>query len=162
MELHNKILKAQHFIESLSADEKTALMRICRDIQCAQDALNNGARSFFDACIGSCQGICCRNINVNDVVTQLDMIYVLSMKKKMAGQVTQCVGSESLFTADCLFLENGIGPCIFPSNVKPERCIITFCDETLPIKREIKAVRSKFSKLSRFSKIKRPFLWMRF
>lgn len=162
MELHNKIVKAQHFIESLSTDEKKALLRICRDIQRSQDALNTGARSFFNACIGSCQGICCKNINVNDVVTQLDLIYVLSMKKKMTGKVTQCAGLESLYTADCLFLEKGIGPCIFPANVKPERCIITFCGETRPIRREIKAVRSRFSKLSRFAKIKRPFLWIRF
>lgn len=162
MELYNKIVKAQHFIESLSADEKKALLRICRDIQCAQDVLNTGARSYFNACIGSCQGICCRNININDVVTHLDLIYVLYMQKKMVDQVTQCAMSESLYTEDCLFLGKGIGPCIFPANVKPERCIITFCGETGPIRREIKAVRSKFNKLSRFTKIKRPFLWIRF
>jgi hypothetical protein len=162
MELHNKIVKAQHFIESLSEDENRSLLRICRDIQRAQDALNTGASSFFNACMGSCRGICCRNINVNDVVTKLDLIYVLSMKNKMSDQIIKCAGAESLFTADCLFLEKGLGPCILPTNVKPERCIITFCGETRPIRREIKAVRSKFSKLSRFSKIKRPFLWIRF
>lgn len=162
MELRNKILKAKRFIDSLAGDEKKTLLRICGDIQGAQDALNTEARSYFNACIRSCRGICCRNIHVNDVVTQLDLIYVLSMKKKMADQVLRCAGSENLFSADCLFLEKRVGPCIFPANVKPERCIITFCGETRPIGREIKRVRSKFSKLSRFTKIKRPFLWIRF
>ena len=162
MELHNKIIKAQRIIESLKGDDEEKLKRICHDIQCAQDDLNSGARSFFNACIQTCQGICCRNINVNDVVTQLDLIYVLSMKRKMVDRVIGCAGSETLYTADCPFLEKGIGPCIFPANVKPERCIITFCGETRPIRREIKAVRSGFSKLSRYTKIKRPFLWLRF
>lgn len=162
MELHHKIVKAQRIIESLKGKEEKTLLQICHDIQCAQDALNTGACSFFNACIQSCRGICCRNINVNDVVTDLDLIYVLSMKKKMADQVIRCAGSETLYTADCLFLNKGIGPCIFPANVKPERCIITFCGETRPIRREIKAVRSNFSKLSRYTKIKRPFLWVRF
>lgn len=162
MELYNKIIKAQRIIESLKSDEEKTVQRICHDIQRAQDALNTEARSYFNACIQTCQGICCRNINVNDVVTQLDLIYVLSMKRKMADRVIEYAGSESLYTADCPFLEKGIGPCIFPANIKPERCIITFCGETRPIRREIKAVRSGFSKLSRYTKIKRPFLWLWF
>jgi hypothetical protein len=162
MELENKIIKAQRIVESMSGKDYKSMQRICRDIKCAQNALNIEGKSFFKVCSRQCKGICCKNINVNDVVTQLDLIYILFMQKDMIAQILQHAKSETFFTADCPFLKRGVGPCIFPANVKPERCIITFCGETLPVRREIKTVRSKFSKLSRFTKIKRPFLWIRF
>jgi hypothetical protein len=67
---------------------------------------------------------------------------------------------ERLFSADCLFLMEEKGPCLFHPSVKPERCIITFCEDTSPIRREIRSVRSAFSKLSRYTKLRRPFFWI--
>jgi len=162
MELENKIDKAHRFIDSLNAAQLKDLQRICRDIMVSQDDLNVQAAEYFKRCMRACEGICCKNINVNDVVTQLDLIYVLAMGNHSATRVQACAALESLYTADCPFLANRVGPCIFPPNIKPERCIITFCGETRPIRKAIKVVRSGFSKLSRYSKIKRPFLWVRF
>ena len=162
MEFEKKIQKAQIIIDSFLGEERTQLLDICHEIMCAQDNLNREAQDYFKDCMQRCKGICCRNICINDVVTLLDVIYILTINKEIASRLQTCAQSETLFTADCLFLENGTGPCLFPGNMKPERCIITFCGEVRPIKREIKAVRSKFSKLSRYTKIKRPFLWIRF
>jgi hypothetical protein len=38
-----------------------------------------------------------------------------------------CLARESFFPSDCIFLENGTGPCLFPDSLRPERCIISFC-----------------------------------
>lgn len=162
MELQYKIQKALRFIDSLSGKERETLQNICSDIQRAQAALNAAAVSYFQRCLGECRGICCKNINVNDVVTQLDLVYILSMIGASSDQIFELAESEKLFSADCLFLKDGQGPCFFPADIKPERCIITFCEETRPIRRELKAIRSKFSKLSRFAQFKRPFFWVRF
>lgn len=162
MELQYKIQKALRFIDSLSGKEREALQNICFEIQRAQAALNAAAVSYFQRCMLECRGVCCKNIHVNDVVTQLDLVYVLSMKEVSSDQILEFATSEKLFSADCLFLKDGQGPCFFPANIKPERCIITFCGETRPIRRELKAIRSKFNKLSRFTRFKRPFIWIRF
>jgi hypothetical protein len=162
MELQKKIEKAQVIIDSFSGEDRTKLLDICHEIKSAQDDLNREAEDYFKDCMQRCQGICCRNICINDVVTQLDLVYILAINKQISARVHACAQAEALFSADCLFLQNGQGPCLFSANIKPERCIITFCGEIRPIKKEIKAVRSKFSKLSRYTKIKRPFLWMRF
>ncbi len=162
MELEKKIEKAQVIIDSFLGEERNRLLDICHEIKSAQDDLNREAKDYFKDCMHRCGGICCRNICINDVVTLLDLIFILSINKEISATVHACAQAETLFPADCLFLQNGVGPCIFTANLKPERCIITFCGELRPIKREIKAVRSKFSKLSRYTKIKRPFLWVRF
>lgn len=162
MELEKKIQKAQSIRDSFIGVEHTRLMNLCFQIQKAQDALNREARDFFKDCMERCQGICCRNICINDVVTLLDLIYILSLDKAVAAQIHKCAQAETLFTADCLFLQDGAGPCIFAANIKPERCIITFCTDTQPIKREIKTVRSKFSKLMYYTMIRRPLLWISF
>jgi hypothetical protein len=161
MELQYKIQRALRFIDRLSGKERETLRNICFEIQSAQAALNAAAVSYFQRCLGECRGICCKNINVNDVVTLLDLVYILSMKGASSDQIFELAESEELFSADCLFLRDGQGPCFFPADIKPERCIITFCGETRPIRKELKAIRSKFSKLSRFTKSKRPFLWIR-
>ncbi len=162
MELQKKIEKARAIIDSLCVRDRVRLLDICDEIKHAQQELNREAADHFNDCMQRCRGICCRNICINDVVTQLDLIYILAIEKDVLEQVCTCAQAETLFSADCLFLQNRLGPCLFAADSKPERCIITFCGETRPIRKEIKAVRSKFSKLSRFTKIKRPFLWIRF
>ena len=127
MELVRKIQKAQTIINSFIGEERTRLLDICFEIQNAQNALNSEAGDFFKDCMQRCQGICCRNIYINDVVTLLDLIYILSLQEEIAVRMQTCAQSETLFSADCLFLKHGTGPCLFAADIKPERCIITFC-----------------------------------
>jgi hypothetical protein len=155
MELGKKIQKAQTIIHSFEGTHRTRLLDICVEIQHAQAALNLAADTFFQECAERCKGLCCRNICINDVITQLDLIYMLSLHEEIFPQVENCAQAETLFSADCLFLQNGTGPCIFTADAKPERCIITFCQDTRPISSEIKAVRSGFSKLSRYIRLRR-------
>ncbi len=62
---------------------------------------------------------------------------------------------KCLFTADCVFLENNRGPCIFPADIRPEICITSFCTETPNASRQIGAVKWNFQKLAWFVRMRR-------
>ncbi len=162
MESENKIRRAQEIVKSFKGEEREKLRSISLEIQSAQDNLNSVAGHYFDVCMRSCKGKCCKNILTRDIITLLDYIFILSLDNSVFAQILECAKKESLFTADCFFLAEGIGPCFFGSNLKPERCIITFCYDEHEIRKEIKAVRSKFSKLSRFILFRRPLMWLGF
>ena len=162
MGIQYKINKAEAIINSFCGEELKALERACSEIQSAQDQLIKEAEDHFRLCMNSCKGICCRNINPNEIITLLDFVYILSIDKTNIAQILECSKKETLFSSNCIFLKNDIGPCIFPYNLKPEKCIITFCSDTRTIRKEIKLVRSKFSRLSRFVKYKRPLMWFGF
>ena len=162
MELSHTIKKAHSITRSLHAMPGNTLDTICQDIKAAQQALNTAAEPYFSACTQRCKGMCCKTINVSEIITLLDMIFILTAADALYETILARAQNETLFPADCVFLQNGVGPCLFPADVKPERCIVTFCDDVGPIKKEIRAVRSAFSRLSRYTRLKRPFLWIGF
>jgi hypothetical protein len=65
---------------------------------------------------------------------------------------------EPLFTADCMFLKGGIGPCLFPDGVRPEKCVLSFCGDDAPIAANIRSVHRGFVRLHRFLLLCRPGL----
>ena len=162
MELERNIEKARKLIDSMTGAQGSRLRDICRGIRTAQDRLNHKAAPFFENCMRRCKGMCCKNIHINEIINMLDLIYILSLMPQLYGSLIPIARKEQIFSADCLFLQNASGPCIFPHNVKPERCIITFCEDAAPIRNEIQSVRAKFSQLSRYTKFKRPWIWAGF
>lgn len=149
-------------IDSLRTSERYLLLQICRQIQASQKDLNSAAYGFFKNCLQCCRGICCRNIYINDIVTLLDLVFILSINPAYTLFLRNLAQKETLFSANCLFLKNNIGPCVFSQDTKPERCIITFCQNTQSIKKEIRKVQEKFSKLERYLIFRNPLLWFGF
>lgn len=162
MQLLYHIEKARKLVNSMAGDQARRLRHICREITVAQQRLNAEAEPYFVRCTQRCQGICCKNIHINEIVNILDLIYILTVKPELYPKLKASAANERIFSADCLFLQNGAGPCLFPSDSKPERCILTFCEDTTSIRHATRAVRSKFSKLSRYTKLRRPFFWIGF
>ena len=160
MQLQYTIEKARKLVDSLTGSQALRLNGICEEIRQAQRRLNDEAEPFFERCIQQCRGICCKNIHINEIVNFLDLIFILTLAPEIYTELHRAASREQIFSADCLFLRNGSGPCLFPSTIKPERCILTFCQDTTPIGREIKAVRSRFTKLSRYTKLRRPHIWI--
>ncbi len=156
MQVRRKIDKAFAVIDRFSEKQQPALRARCLEIKQAQHVLNQVAEPYFKQCMQSCRGLCCRNIYVGDMVTLLDYIFILVLDSDLSARMYEYSGKEGLFSADCIFLHNGTGPCIFNAAMKPERCIITFCSNTGPIHREIRAVRKKFSALQRFIFFRKP------
>ncbi|WP_319408288.1 hypothetical protein [uncultured Desulfosarcina sp.] len=149
MGLKHSFRAARKRIEGLDADERKTLLAICRDIQDAQETLTKKGVPLLANC-SACQGLCCRNIHPADIITEWDLVYILAMAPAFEDAMTVCLTRESYFPSDCIFLENGTGPCLFPDNLRPERCIISFCRVEPSVEKEIGRVMGGFSRLIRF------------
>ena len=143
---------AKKKIDRLDADERTRLLEICEEIRHAEQALSEKAAPLLQSCMDRCQGLCCRNIRPADIVTEWDLVYILALARQLEPAIAACLSNENFFPADCIFLADGVGPCLFPGDLRPERCIISFCRVETSIEKEINRVMAGFSRLIRFFK----------
>jgi hypothetical protein len=92
--------------------------------------------------------MCCRNLQLEAVFGIPDFVYILALEPLLdAGIGKRLRGKDSLYTSNCPFLEGGVGPCIFPPDVRPEVCITSFCRGDEPLKAEIRRIKIGFWKL---------------
>ena len=151
MTLAYKFRKAEGLLEKMGSGDRLELHRICRRIRDAQTALVAAAGKQMDQCIHHCEGICCRNIELDPIISHWDLVYILSLSPEIRPQVRECLLNEDpLYRTDCIFLADGKGPCIFPAYVRPEVCVATFCQNDRSIRREIQQVKKMFNRLSWF------------
>jgi len=150
MELNYAFKKALRTIQALPPADRHRLASICTGIRQSEDLLNTAATKNMDKCMVACTGICCRNIRLTEIIGFYDFVYILTVADGMKKNITACLKHESLFSSDCIFLKNGKGPCIFPSNARPRVCITSFCFDDTPVKQQIRDVNRQFSELSRF------------
>ena len=130
--------KAEKIISELSPDDLITLEKICREIQAAENALIRKAEENLVNCLDKCEGLCCRNILPYEIISIYDFIYILTVQNSMHAEISKCLENEdTFFPADCIFLADGKGPCIFPPNARAAICITTFCNDEAPIKKEI-------------------------
>jgi hypothetical protein len=122
--------------------------------------LNTAAALRLKGCLRDCQGLCCRNLQLDAVFGIPDFVYVLTLEPALAATIEEGIRHEDpLFTSNCLFLERGVGPCLFPSDVRPEVCITSFCRGDEALKPEIRKVKMGFWKLGVFLRFRRvPFV----
>jgi len=156
MGLKYKFKKAQEIIERTCNQDLVALKGICEEIQKVQNNLLEEAKDVLKYCKDRCRGLCCRNIYPDEIITLEDFVYILTMESSMREEISECLKKETLFSSSCIFLKGGEGPCIFPSDLRPEKCITSFCGGDTTIKKEINMVGSKFSKLIRFILLRKP------
>jgi hypothetical protein len=150
MGLKHDLKAARKKLAVLDSGERETLMKMCVEIHGAQQALTEKAAPLLAQCAARCQGLCCRNIRMADIITQWDLIYILAMQPELDNRMASCLENEDLFAADCLFLENHTGPCFFPESLRPERCIISFCRVEPLVEKEIARIIKGFSRLIRF------------
>jgi hypothetical protein len=136
------------------------LDRLCRQIQDAERRLNTAAAGRLYGCLKECRGLCCRNLDLEAVFGAPDFIYIRVAGPTLDAAIAECLRRESpIFTSNCLFLENGTGPCILPPDLRPEVCITSFCYGDGDLKTEIRRVKACFWKLGVFLRVKRvPFI----
>ena len=148
--------RAQKIIATLHVEEMQRLVQICSEIQQAEEALQHRASQFFTKCLSGCAGLCCRNIELDAIIEMEDFVFLLTLDASLKNRIESCLEREEpLFTSDCLFLQNGSGPCIFPGTTRPEVCITTFCERTTPVNAEIRSVKKAFAALHRFLRWRR-------
>jgi hypothetical protein len=157
MSLRYKLHKAQTLIDALAPVERDELKRICETIQSSQADLLQNAEPAMHQCIHNCEGLCCRNAQVDDIIGLWDLVFILTLTPDLRETMTDRVAEEKPFySADCLFLQSRIGPCIFASDIRPEVCVTTFCSGDTGIQKEIRAVKRQFFRLPWFFFKRRP------
>jgi len=140
--------QAAHILPRLHPGSGGALKSLCRQIQVAERRLNAAAAARLNGCLEECRGLCCRNLQLDAVFGVPDFVYILATEPALDAAVARCLRHESpIFTSDCPFLENGVGPCIFPPDLRPEVCITSFCRGDEGLKAEIRRVKTCFWKL---------------
>lgn len=136
------------------------LARLCRQIQDAERRLNSAAAVRLQGCLRECQGLCCRNLELEAVFGIPDFVYILGLEPFLHSAIADCLLAESsIFTSNCPFLEHGVGPCIFPPDLRPEVCITSFCRGDGALGAEIRRVKTGFWKLGLLLHFRRlPFI----
>ncbi len=150
MSLAYKYRKAQAIISGLNSEELKKLKGICDKIQRAEKRLKSVAKDAFTYCYTRCQGLCCRNIQPDAILTLYDFVYALALDPSLGDKIEKYLKNESLYTSNCLFLADGEGPCLFSPYLMPETCINSFCSDHPGVNQEIRHVRSRFYQLARF------------
>ena len=151
MYLNSKFKQAQKVIRETSPHDLIPLHIICREIKAAEIALQEKSKDLMTRCIKKCGGICCKNVQSDLIFSHWDFVFILVLNPSLEEDILKCLEKEQpFFSSDCIFLKDGNGPCIFPDDSRPEVCIVTFCDNTSPVKKEITGVKRKFFKLTWF------------
>jgi hypothetical protein len=163
MSLRYKFNRARTLLAALSAEERQKLVRICEAIQQSQETLLQNAVPAMQQCLHNCEGLCCRNAQVDDIIGLWDLVYILALTPDLEESMAARVAHEKPFySADCMFLEGRSGPCIFVSSIRPEVCITTFCRGDDGIQKEIGNVRRQFLRLHWFFLCRQPRVIRRF
>jgi hypothetical protein len=162
MSLRYKFRKAGKIIQGLRPEERVTLGNICCDIQQAEKDLLKAAEDILNDCGKRCRGLCCRNIHIDDIMTLLDCVHILATVPRIQADVDEALTREALHSADCIFLKNGSGPCIFPAEARPEKCILSFCHGDGIVASEMRHVRKRFNRLARFIQFQKPRAVIRF
>ena len=151
MALNYKLNRAAGILQRLTASEAARLDRICTGIRRAEGRLSKRSAPLVEKCVANCRGLCCRNAAFDDIIGLADFIYILRLAPHLEEPMRACLVDEKpFFTADCPFLAQGRGPCIFADDLRPEVCITTFCADTTDLRSEIRDVRRGFAALGRF------------
>jgi hypothetical protein len=139
---------AAEAVRQWPAESRPLLDRLCRQIQDAERRLNTAAAARLYGCLKECRGLCCRNLDLEAVFGAPDFVYIRVAGPTLDAAIAECLRRESpIFTSNCPFLEHDTGPCIFPSDVRPEVCITSFCRGDDALRAEIGRVKTCFWKL---------------
>ena len=148
MSLKDKFKRAEEIVNELPPHDLESLQGICEEICSAQIWLQKESASAIQYCFSTCKGICCRNFYINSIITLQDFVMILTVRPPNLHEIRSCLARENtLYSADCIFLKNSIGPCLFPQNAKPQFCTVSFCSSDKKMKAGLNGVKNGFSKL---------------
>ena len=149
MSLRYSFAKARKTLSCATPYDIVSLEGLCRSIRIAEDKLQTAGSSAFLRCYNGCEGLCCRNLEIDSIIGFSDFIYLITVESQLQEIISTCIENENrIFAGNCVFLIDGKGPCLFPPTSRPEVCITSFCTDTESIKNEIRCVKSQFMKLN--------------
>jgi hypothetical protein len=146
--------RAVNTIAKLTPAQKEVLRWTCLEIARAEKALSESATPYLTRCHTICRGLCCRRVIIADLVHHSDFVLLLTLAGQLRERIEACLEQEDpLFPKDCIFLEKGTGPCIFPDDARPQICITAFCTEVPGARPGIRRVKRKFFKMEWYLRI---------
>ena len=160
MSLRNLYHQSAKIVQQLPSGRRPTLARLCQRIQDSERNLNTAAALRLEDCMKNCRGLCCRNLQLDAVFGIPDFVFILASMPALDAKIEECIRHEDpLFTSNCLFLERGVGPCLFPPDLRPEVCITSFCRGDGALGAEIRRVKTGFWKLGLLLHFRRlPFI----
>jgi hypothetical protein len=142
---------AKKRIGRLEPNERETLTLICRDIRSAEQQLLANGAGTFRRCVERCEGLCCRNVLLDAILSVWDFVFLLGADPALGESIAACGKRENpLFTSDCVFLKDGVGPCILPFDLRPEVCITAFCGNARALRPDVAQVKRGFWRLRLF------------
>ena len=108
MGIQYKIRKAEEVLGALSDSERQRVGDLCRQIRKEQLALQQAGRALFARCISGCEGLCCKNVIADELITFRDFFFILATASLRAADLLPLAEEEPLFTADCMFLKTAL------------------------------------------------------
>jgi len=143
--LFKKAVKISH---NLGPRDRKLVQKRCKTIRKSQEDLLEAADTAMFHCTEKCRGICCKSLDIDSIFSLWDFIFILTLAPQMKDEIQERLDAyTSLYLSPCPFLKENIGPCIFPSGIKAQICVITFCSNDEKIAPPIKAVNYNFYKL---------------
>ncbi len=138
MGLRFKFNQARKILNDIDPEILKGAREIGKEIRKAEEKLTLKGKRLFFKCKTECQGLCCRNLHPDSIISLHDFLFILMMNPKMDASISKCLEKENIFyTSDCIFLKDSKGPCIFPPDSMPEICIASFCSYERSIEKEI-------------------------
>jgi hypothetical protein len=135
-------------VQHWPSGRRPLLAHLCLRIQDAERKLNAAAARRLEGCLKDCRGLCCRNLQLDAVFGIPDFVYILALMPALDAKIEERLRHEDpFFTSNCPFLDRGVGPCIFPADLRPEVCITSFCRGDEAVRAEIRRVKIDFWKL---------------
>ncbi len=154
MSLSPRFHEALRILDALTEKERLSLAGLSRNIRCSEAGLTAAAAPLLHRCTTVCKGLCCRNIVPDTLIDTTDFIFALSLDRALEKVIPVHLEKENAFYGtDCIFLEAGIGPCIFPAHLRPLVCITAFCGNDHGIRKEIARVKWAFFRLEGFIRV---------
>lgn len=151
MSLSPRFHEALRILDALTEKERLSLAGLSRNISRSEAGLTAAAVPLLHRCTTVCKGLCCRNIVPDTLIDTTDFIFALSLDGALEKVIPVHLEKENPFYGtDCVFLEAGTGPCIFPGHLRPLICITAFCGNDHGIRKEIARVKWAFFRLEWF------------
>ncbi len=150
MELAHALIDAHRWLASCPSADIDRLRSVCLDIHEAEKRLMRASEPYLQRCIHHCEGLCCRNVFLGEVMGFEDFCFIFVIHPEYFEILLPLVSRlNTMYTANCPFLQNGVGPCLLPEAVRPEVCITSFCMQTPDADAAIRGVQTRFRRLSR-------------
>jgi len=141
-------------LDALNETERTALSARCLKIRRAEAGLSAAAAPLLQRCLSACEGLCCRNIVPDTLIDSMDFVFILGLDRTLTQPISLCLEKEDpLYGTACIFLNGGVGPCLFPGDLRPQVCITSFCTGDHIVRTEIATVKWAFFRMEWFVRL---------